>query len=196
MEQEQQHQQQEQHDHDHHDDDACGATASSSSSSSSTISFGEVSVREYPIIMGVNPSCRFGAPVCLDWQYEELSPVSVDEFEASKTDGVPRVGSGQRRKRSKPKQFYLSYCKRKDVLLGSAGYDQHDLDETERAVQKDRLKRNISVYQNYPLILGRKLRTSFTRLKTKAFVIQYRQRSEREQRKNSWKHLVATNTTN
>jgi len=189
---EQEHHHQQQHDHDHDHDDACGATESSSSTSSSTISFGEVSIREYPIIMGVNPSCSLGAPVCLDWQYEELSPVSVDEFEASKTDGVPPAGSGQRRKRSKPKQFYLSCYKRKDIL-GAAGYDQDDLEATERTVKKDRLKRNMSVYQSYPLILGRKFRTTFTRLKTKAFVIQYQRRSEREQRKNSRKHLATTN---
>eukprot|EP00529_Nitzschia_sp_RCC80_P027296 CAMPEP_0113477308 /NCGR_PEP_ID=MMETSP0014_2-20120614/20138_1 /TAXON_ID=2857 /ORGANISM="Nitzschia sp." /LENGTH=249 /DNA_ID=CAMNT_0000370393 /DNA_START=248 /DNA_END=997 /DNA_ORIENTATION=+ /assembly_acc=CAM_ASM_000159 len=180
------------HDHDHDHDDACGATTSSSSTSSSTISFGEVSIREYPIILGVNPSCSLGAPVCLDWQYEELSPLSVDEFEASKTDEVPRAGSGQRRKRSKPKQFYLSCYKRKDIL-GAAGYDQDDLEATERTVKKDRLKRNISVYQSYPLIIGRKLRTTCTRLKTKAFVVQYRRRSEREQRKNSRKHLATAN---
>jgi hypothetical protein len=130
--------------------------------------------------LGVNPSCSLGAPVTLDWDYEQLMPVSVDDFEASKTDSGTEPGT--RRRRSQPKQFYLSCCKRKDILE-AAGYHEEDFNAGQRAIQKDRFHRKLSLYENYPLIMGRRIRRTFTQLKTKAFLIQYQRRTRIENKR-------------
>jgi hypothetical protein len=158
--------------HESNRNDVC----SDDGTASSSVSFGEVSVRTYPMTLGVNPSCSLGAPVCLDWDYDEQPPVSVDEFESSKSETGE---NGRRRKRTDLKQLYLSYYKRKDIVE-SAGFATEDFNACERTVQKDRLCRKLSVYENYPLIAGRRIRTSVARIQNKVFVLRYKRQAKRE----------------
>lgn len=64
------------------------STISSSSSSSllnknkkKSVTFGSVSVREYAIVLGDNPSVSRGAPISLGWDYFSTSMIDLDEYE-------------------------------------------------------------------------------------------------------------------
>ena len=160
-------------------------TMSSSCSSSSNhrdkkqVSFGRVLVRYYNMTLGVNPSCSIGAPVSLDWDFHEDSPVQVDEFEDSKNDtGI----NGKRRIRAKPMQFYLSYYRRKEILE-SAGFGEEEFNSAERRVKFDRFKRNLSYYQCYPINKKNDFKTSMGRRKNKRFVKRYRRQQKKEEQK-------------
>ena len=50
----------------------------------SKVKFDKVTIREYGITAGDNPSCSYGAPISLSWEYDDSSheAISVDEFEA------------------------------------------------------------------------------------------------------------------
>ena len=78
-------------------DQSCDATETSvmSTTTSATVTacdqkmkrkvtFGVVRVRIYSITIGDHPSCGRGVPITLDWDYQQLPPVSVDQFETIK----------------------------------------------------------------------------------------------------------------
>jgi hypothetical protein len=46
-----------------------------------SVSFGNIEVREYPMVLGDNPSCRDGLPVSLGWEYAQLCLMDVDDYE-------------------------------------------------------------------------------------------------------------------
>ncbi|CAB9523061.1 expressed unknown protein [Seminavis robusta] len=45
------------------------------------VSFSDVNIREHALTLGDNPSCHLGAPVSLDWSYNQHSAMSVDYYE-------------------------------------------------------------------------------------------------------------------
>jgi len=45
------------------------------------VNFDSVIVREYGMILGDHPCCRFGLPVMLDWDYFEYDPLLVNDYE-------------------------------------------------------------------------------------------------------------------
>jgi len=51
------------------------------SSSMKQVDFGRIEFREYPIIMGGNPSVSEGVPVMLDWEYFNEYDMEVDSYE-------------------------------------------------------------------------------------------------------------------
>jgi hypothetical protein len=73
------------------------------------VSFHTVVIREYGMTLGDNPSCSYGPPVCLDWDYEETKKVKLDEYEQTRS------------KRRTMRQMVLSYYKRFEILQ-NAGY--------------------------------------------------------------------------
>ena len=56
------------------------------------VRFVSVELREYPIILGDNPSCTAGPPIAiaLDWDYDTLTSCTIDEYESM------RLQSGKR----------------------------------------------------------------------------------------------------
>jgi hypothetical protein len=95
------------------------------------VNFGHVQIRRYSMTIGDNPSCRAGAPVSLDWQYEELPVLSLDEFEA--TRALTR----------KPNlhHLFLGYYQRKEILLKS-GYSKGELKQAEKEAAKVQRQRS------------------------------------------------------
>lgn len=57
----------------------------SSSASSSTVKFHSIEIRCYKVTLGDNPSCSYGPPVTLDWEYDASVEMSVDEYEESRS---------------------------------------------------------------------------------------------------------------
>ena len=46
-----------------------------------SVGFGKLEFREYPIIMGDNPSVSDGVPLALDWCHVNVYDVTVDSYE-------------------------------------------------------------------------------------------------------------------
>jgi len=49
--------------------------------STNSVGFGSLAFREYPIIMGDNPSVSEGVPLALDWDYVNEYDVTIDNYE-------------------------------------------------------------------------------------------------------------------
>ncbi|KAL3923811.1 MAG: hypothetical protein SGILL_001427 [Bacillariaceae sp.] len=45
------------------------------------VNFDSIMIREYDRTLGDNPATTHGPPLTLDWQYEDVSPIKLDEYE-------------------------------------------------------------------------------------------------------------------
>jgi hypothetical protein len=52
-----------------------------------SVSFDLVHVREFPMILGDNPSAAFGIPVTIDWTYQKEQVVTVERLERIRENG-------------------------------------------------------------------------------------------------------------
>ena len=57
------------------------------------VSFGDVTIREYDMILGANPATSIGAPVCIGWEYHDQTSQPIEEYETSR--------QGKRKKKQK-----------------------------------------------------------------------------------------------
>jgi hypothetical protein len=89
------------------------------------VSFGEVTVREYEIIIGDHPNCRSGFPVSLGWDFTDRCDVSVDHFEECRCD--------QRRSKA---DLYKTPNDRRTMLQD--GYSATELKQAERRLARYR----------------------------------------------------------
>ncbi|KAL7497117.1 hypothetical protein ACHAWT_006634 [Skeletonema menzelii] len=87
------------------------------------ISFHEVTVREYDMVLGDHPNCSYGPPISLGWHYLEYEPMNVNEYEFHHS------------RRRNLRQLCLNYYRRQEILL-----KDHTEDELRRATkEKDRV---------------------------------------------------------
>ena len=91
------------------------------------VSFSSLSIREYPPAISDNPSCSFGPPVQLDWDYEAEETQTIDHYEES------------RQPRRAAHDLLLSYYDRRFLLLKQAGYTRREVKEAEK--EAERVKR-------------------------------------------------------
>jgi len=109
----------------------------SSSSPAKEVGFGRIAFREYPIIMGGNPSVSEGVPVTLDWEFFNEYDVEVDTYEiAANKEFTYTAGS-----RRCPK---LDVAERAQMLLRQ-GYSMRDIVECTLEVLDIKEKRSDSV---------------------------------------------------
>jgi len=54
------------------------------------LSFGDIRIRKYDQTVGDNPCVSFGAPITLDWTYQEVEPIPVEDYE-DRRGGPPRT---------------------------------------------------------------------------------------------------------
>lgn len=52
-------------------------------SSKPRVSFKDVEIRKYPIILGDNPACSSGVPVTIDWTHDEGRIQKIEDYENS-----------------------------------------------------------------------------------------------------------------
>lgn len=57
-----------------------------------SISFGNVQIRQYDVIIGDNPSTKKGPSIDIDWKYQQNHEIPIDTYE-SKREGVRRTVS-------------------------------------------------------------------------------------------------------
>jgi hypothetical protein len=77
-----------------------------------TVSFSNLEIREYDVAISDHPSCSFGPPVQLSWEYKQKGAVPVESYEQSRSP---------RRKRH---DLVLSYYDRRFLLIKQAGYSR------------------------------------------------------------------------
>ena len=115
-------------------------TSSSNRSLNRNVSFNNLSIREYNVEIGDNPSCSCGVPISLGWDYEEQEALPLDALDDPETTALG--GSGSRRRR-KTHELILSYNDRRR-LLKSAGYSREELQECLQTVQKVKHERGMT----------------------------------------------------
>jgi len=87
------------------------------------ISFHQIIVRDYDMILGDHPNCSFGPPVTLGWHYLEYEPLDLNEYEYHHS------------RRRPIRKLTLNYYRRRDMLL-----TENTMDELKKATkEKDRL---------------------------------------------------------
>jgi hypothetical protein len=103
-----------------------------SSSSYKHVAFGELKIREYPLILGDNPACSDGAPVTLGWKYDAAYERNLEFYEYTR----------QAERRSKcPK---ISVQKRAQLLL-AAGYSLEQIGAAVLKVEEAKKMRSDSL---------------------------------------------------
>eukprot|EP00978_Attheya_sp_CCMP212_P031249 scaffold117482_cov46-Attheya_sp.AAC.2 len=100
--------------------------------------FSLVEIREYPRILGDNPSCRSGPPISLGWDYDKAVVVKVPIREF---DEIPRQNGNSR--------FLLSRREREGILLG-VGYTHWQIAQNVRQMIKIKNQRRQTI-NNLPV---------------------------------------------
>ncbi|CAJ1930915.1 unnamed protein product [Cylindrotheca closterium] len=59
-------------------------TMGNSSEKKTAVSFSNIQIREYPIIVGDNPAIMTGTPITIDWEHVEEFDCSIDDYEQAK----------------------------------------------------------------------------------------------------------------
>jgi hypothetical protein len=68
-----------------HSSQSCGSSLAEGVPGTPTrIPFESVQTRLHHQTLGDNPAVKYGPPIALDWEYEEMSPVQVDEYEGTR----------------------------------------------------------------------------------------------------------------
>ncbi|KAL3805794.1 hypothetical protein HJC23_007755 [Cyclotella cryptica] len=95
------------------------------------VTFSFIKIRTYPIILGDHPSCKFGAPISIGWDYHECQSIPVDIYESNRTE------------RRRMKQLYLnSGCRR--MILKGAGFSLEQISKAINDVQLIQMQRKES----------------------------------------------------
>lgn len=107
------------------------------------ISFGTIDIREHTTTIGDNPSCAYGTPVQLDWDFKDTASVQVDDYEVMKAP------------RRRQDQYHLNHYQRRN-LLKLNGHSMADIKNTQKKVNKERQRRERTrfVGMNVPVLTG------------------------------------------
>lgn len=97
------------------------------------VSFTSLSVREYAVTLGDNPSCSRGPPVSLGWDHHAELDFDVDRFEAD------------REPRRTREQMIMNYRIRKNILMFGAGHTRSELNEAVKEVNLTQQRRRKTI---------------------------------------------------
>jgi hypothetical protein len=97
-----------------------------------TVSFSNLEIREYDVALSDHPSCSFGPPVQLSWEYKQKEVVPVESYEQSRSP---------RRKRH---NLVLSYYDRLFLLIKQAGYTKNEIKQTMLEVERVKRERIVT----------------------------------------------------
>lgn len=109
------------------------STSSISTADLSVVSFDSVSIREYSLVPGDNPSVSGGPPISLGWDHCERYASALDPYESFR--------EGKRRTSA---QMKIPTKIRKNMLL-QHGHTQRELEDATRGATKSRLQREYTV---------------------------------------------------
>lgn len=97
-----------------------------------SVSFGNLKIREYNVALSNHPSCSYGPPVQLSWDYREKEVVPLDSYEESRE---PRREAGD---------LVLSYYDRRFMLLKQAGCSKTEVKASMKEVERVKRGRMIT----------------------------------------------------
>jgi hypothetical protein len=97
-----------------------------------TVSFSNLSIREYPPAISDNPSCSFGPPVQLDWEHEAEETHPIDHYEE------------YRQPRRTSHDLLLSYYDRRFLLIKQAGYSRREVKEAMKEAERVKRERMVT----------------------------------------------------
>ena len=144
-----------------------------SNNKSSHVSFENVEIRRYPMILGDNPSCRCGCPVSLGWEYEEIPTISVDDYEDYRIKHRPR------RQGKQLYQLILNYYQRQDIF-GRMGLDPIELKQRGREMLKIQRQRKHTAIMS-PLFKVEDVARSAGRKVQRAFLKRHRHHASEDE---------------
>mmetsp|Transcript_812 Transcript_812/g.1541 ORF Transcript_812/g.1541 Transcript_812/m.1541 type:complete len:338 (-) Transcript_812:166-1179(-) len=107
-------------------------SSSSPKKSDAKVKFQHIVVREYQQTIGDNPSVGFGAPISLDWHYEEDEPLDVDLYEDNR--------GGRRNIR----QMHMTDAQRKYIFIKLYGFSESEVKAAKKATKKVKSQREFS----------------------------------------------------
>ncbi|CAB9501800.1 expressed unknown protein [Seminavis robusta] len=136
---------------------ATSAFTKHKSNSNQNVSFGEISIREYIMNLGDNPSVSIGPPVGLSWEYKESGTHTVDDFEKERQGKRRKVGSHK---------LKLNYYQRMEIIQAT-GVEEADIKDAERQVFWDQSCRTFSKYLCYPHVFAGDVRAQTGRWRNK-----------------------------
>jgi hypothetical protein len=98
------------------------------------VRFDEVRIRNYTMTLGDNPACSIGAPVQLDWDFDELPTLLLDDYEQFR----------QNKRRTNLNHLVLSSYKRLEILQ-NLGHSDHQLRQATKQAARIKSKRQVTV---------------------------------------------------
>jgi hypothetical protein len=110
------------------------APAAPGRSNRRNVTFHEVRIRNYTMTLGDNPACSFGAPVQLDWDFDELPTLQLDDYEQFR----------KKTRRTKLRHLVLSYYKRLEILQ-NLGHSDHQLRQATKKIARIKSQRKATV---------------------------------------------------
>lgn len=130
------------------------------------VRFENIEIRRYPMILGDNPSCRYGCPVSLGWEYEAIPTISVDDYEDYRIKHRPR------RRGKQLYQLILNYYERQDIFA-RMGLDPSELKQRGREILKIQRQRKHTAIMS-PLFKVEDVARSAGRKVQRAFLKRHR----------------------
>eukprot|EP00543_Licmophora_paradoxa_P004493 CAMPEP_0202446092 /NCGR_PEP_ID=MMETSP1360-20130828/4720_1 /ASSEMBLY_ACC=CAM_ASM_000848 /TAXON_ID=515479 /ORGANISM="Licmophora paradoxa, Strain CCMP2313" /LENGTH=434 /DNA_ID=CAMNT_0049062525 /DNA_START=125 /DNA_END=1429 /DNA_ORIENTATION=- len=93
-----------------------------------SVKFHQIHIREYDQTLGDNPCVSYGPAISLDWEFEEMEPCLIDDYEEFRLNGGTSSGSSQGNcGRRSVRQMTLNYYQRKNILVWTYGFDENQL---------------------------------------------------------------------
>lgn len=94
------------------------------------VCFHNIHVRDYDQTIGDHPSCSYGTPVSLDWNYQENEALNIDLYE------------GNRLTRRSMRDMHLNYYQRKHLL--SLRHSEEEIAAGKKAAEKLKFQRSVT----------------------------------------------------
>lgn len=131
------------------DDDSIGIRASMASlmvdslddskDKKKNVSFRLLSIREYDLVLGDNPSCGDGPPVSLGWHHKDDFVIDINDYELV------------RKPRRTMAQLRMSSDLRRQIIWDGKKKYNRDIRRLERRIYKDQRKRNSNKFFTPPI---------------------------------------------
>mmetsp|Transcript_19593 Transcript_19593/g.27196 ORF Transcript_19593/g.27196 Transcript_19593/m.27196 type:complete len:319 (-) Transcript_19593:1918-2874(-) len=99
--------------------------------SSSKVNFQDVTIREYDLTLGDNPSVSCGPPISLDWTYSENDSLCLNAYE------------GNRPQRRTSRQLCVNYYQRMNIL-SNLGHTEEEIKQAKNEAKKSKNQRAIT----------------------------------------------------
>ncbi|KAG7373362.1 hypothetical protein IV203_034086 [Nitzschia inconspicua] len=109
---------------------------SKGSTSKNRVVFDKIAIREHRITMGDNPSCSYGTPISLDWDYIDFEELTLEDYEMHK------ITSGRGRPRTL-RQLYLNHFQRIHRFQ-QEGYTLEEIKARKHETNKARKQREMT----------------------------------------------------